>query len=299
MAIVTQDPQAVRRAAVGPVESHGILGLTGADRVDYLHRMATQDLKSLAAGEGRYTAFLNQKGHLVGEGTVLGRAQDVLVDVAEPSLDAVKELLEKFIIMDDVGVEDLSAKLRVLPLLGSEAAALADRLAPHAPRAAGRRGIEALDLWLAASEAEAIRTAAIASGAVALDEGDLEALRIAAGLPRYGLDMDLDRLPMEAGLTRTAINFHKGCYLGQEVVVRATSRGKLQKGLVQLALPPGAGPGTTLSFAGAEVGVVTSAAETWEGRLGLGYLKAAHWNVGEKLATPAGEATVRRILAAD
>lgn len=299
MTLAGKDPQAVRRAAVGPVESHGILGLGGADRVDYLHRMATQDLKSLAPGEGRYTAFLNQKGHLVGEGSVLAREGDVLVDVAAPSLAAVKELLEKFIIMDDVVVEDLSASLRVLPLLGSEAAVLAARLAPDAPRAAGRRGIEAVDLWLAAAEAESVRSAAIAAGAVALDDGDLEALRIAGGLPRYGLDMDLDRLPMEAGLTRTAISFHKGCYLGQEVVVRATSRGHLQKGLVQLALPPGAGPGTPLSAAGAEVGVVTSAAETWEGRLGLGYLKRAHWNVGEKLATPAGEATVRRIVATD
>ena len=125
---------------------------------------------------------------------------------------------------------------------------------------------------------------------------DLEALRIEAGLARFGADMDAERLPMEAGLTRQAIHFGKGCYIGQEVVLRATVRGHLQKGLVQLALPPGAGPGARLLAAGQEVGWVTSAAETTQGRLGLGYLRRAHWKEGERLATEGGEAVVRRMV---
>jgi folate-binding protein YgfZ len=108
--------------------------------------------------------------------------------------------------------------------------------------------------------------------------------------------MDATRLPMEAGLTRAAISFTKGCYTGQEVVLRATARGHLQRGLVQLALPAGAGPGATLTVGGQEVGVVTSAAETPEGRIGLGYLRRAHWKEGERVATPAGEAIVRKVL---
>jgi hypothetical protein len=101
---------------------------------------------------------------------------------------------------------------------------------------------------------------------------------------------------MEAGLTRAAISFTKGCYLGQEIVLRATVRGHLQRGLVQLSLPAGAGPGTPLLAAGAEVGAVTSAADTPEGRVGLGYLRRAHWREGERLSTPAGEAVVRRVV---
>ncbi len=101
---------------------------------------------------------------------------------------------------------------------------------------------------------------------------------------------------MEAGLTRGAIHFGKGCYIGQEVVVRATVRGHLQKGLVQLSLPPGAAPGARLTAAGAEVGWVTSAAETTRGRIGLGYVRRAHWKEGERLATDGGEAVVRRVI---
>ena len=93
-----------------------------------------------------------------------------------------------------------------------------------------------------------------------------------------------------------AIAFDKGCYLGQEVVLRGTFRGQMQKGLVQLALPPGAGPGAVLRAGEQEVGVVTSAADTPEGRLGLGYLRRAHWKEGARLATTGGEAVVRRVL---
>ncbi len=122
---------------------------------------------------------------------------------------------------------------------------------------------------------------------------------MAGGVARFGADVDGSRLPMEAGLTRDAISFTKGCYIGQEVVLRATARGRLQRGLVQLLLPPGAGPGTPLSAGGAEVGRVTSAAETPDGRMGLGWLRRAHWRPGERLAAAGGEAVVARVLVED
>jgi folate-binding Fe-S cluster repair protein YgfZ len=101
---------------------------------------------------------------------------------------------------------------------------------------------------------------------------------------------------MEAAIVTSAISFDKGCYLGQEVVLRGTFRGQMQKGLVQLALPAGVGPGAVLRSGEKEVGVVTSAAETPEGWLGLGYLRRAHWQEGARLATTGGEAVVRRVL---
>jgi len=159
--------------------------------------------------------------------------------------------------------------------------------------------VPAVDVVVPAAEAEGVHARLVASGAVALEEADLEALRIRGGFARFGLDMDATRLPMEAGLTRSAIDFGKGCYIGQEVVLRATARGQLQKGLVQLSLPAGAGPGAKLLSGSGEVGVVTSAAETPDGRLGLGYLRRAHWKVGERLAVEGGEAVVRRVLAAE
>ena len=203
--------------------------------------------------------------------------------------------------MDDVVFEDLSAALRVVPrrrpgVGGAPRRARGDRPPdleppPRRPRARPRRA--------GGGGRAAPRRARRGGGARPLGAEDLEALRILEGQARFGADMDATRLPMEAGLTRLAISFTKGCYTGQEVVLRATARGHLQRGLVQLVLPPGAGPATPLSAGGQEVGLVTSAAETPEGRLGLGYLRRAHWKEGERVATPAGEAVVRRVLVED
>jgi hypothetical protein len=283
--------------AVGPVQPRGLLRATGKDARDYLHRMSTQAVNPLPPGATAYACFLDAKGHLLGEGHLLAQEDGVLVDLDPLALPATKGLLEKYVIMDEVVFEDLSASHRVVPLLGPRAADAAGR-ERGAPRLVnGRRGVPAVDLVVPAAEAEAVRAGLVAAGAVALEEADLEVLRIQGGFARFGRDMDATRLPMEAGLTRSAIDFGKGCYIGQEVVLRATARGQLQKGLVQLALPAGAGPGARLRAGEAEVGVVTSAAETPDGRLGLGYLRRAHWKAGERLAVDGGEAVVRRLLA--
>jgi folate-binding protein YgfZ len=281
--------------AVGPVEARGILRAGGADRQGYLHRMCTQDLAGLRPGQSAYGAFLTAKGHLLGEGTVLVRPDEVLLDLAPAALAATRAHLEKFVIMDDVVFEDLSAALAALPVLGPEGVAIArERDGPQAENR--RRGAPAVDLYLPPAEADAARRELVSRGAVPLQAGDLEALRIEAGLARFGADMDGERLPMEAGLTRDAIHFGKGCYIGQEVVLRATVRGHIQKGLVQLVLPPAAGPGARLLAGGQEVGWVTSVAETSQGRLGLGYLRRAYWKEGERLGTAGGEAVVRRVV---
>ena len=294
--------QAARaRWAVGPVLRRGLLRASGRDARDYLHRMTTQEVNGLAPGGSAYFAVLSAKGHLLGEGHLLSAdGGDVFLDVDPLAARDMRAHLERFVIMDDVVFEDLSDALRVLPLVGPEAAARLGDRAVGAPQVENiRRGVPAIDLWLEEGAAESLRAALVAEGAAALDADDLEALRILGGVARFGADMDGARLPMEAGLTRAAISFGKGCYTGQEVVLRATARGHLQKGLVQLALPPGAGAGTPLLAAGAEVGAVTSAADTPEGRVGLGYLRRAHWKVGERLAAGGGEAVVLRVVVED
>jgi len=285
--------------AVGPVLSRGLLHVGGADAQDYLNRMSTQDLRPLAPGGAAYTAFLNAKGHLLGEGHVvaLGEGQGLLVELDPLALAETRALLEKLVIMDDVVFEERSGTHRVLPLLGPEAGSRLGARAAAAPRLANaRRGAPSLELVLPVAEAEALRAALVAEGWPALGEPELEVLRVLAGHARFGADMDASRLPMEAGLTRAAISFHKGCYIGQEVVLRATARGQLQKGLVQLALPASAGPGTRLACGGQEVGLVTSAVETPEGRVGLGYLRRAHWTPGTAVDAGGAPATVRRLL---
>lgn len=300
--MVTQEllDAAARGPAVGPVQRRALLRATGKDARDYLHRMSTQVVNGLAPGRTAYAAFLEAKGHLLGEGHLLGLEDGVLLDLDRGALEAVKGPLTRFVIMDEVTFEDLSETHAVVPLLGAAAGAAAAAL-PGGPGLAhenGRRGAPGLDLVRPLAEAEAARRALLDAGATPLDEAALEALRILGGFARFGADMDATRLPMEAALTRSAIAFDKGCYTGQEVVLRATQRGQIQKGLVQLALPPGAGPGQRLLLGAAEVGVVTSAADLPGGRLGLGYLRRAHWTPGLALevADGAGQAVVRRVL---
>ena len=286
--------------AVGPVEAPGILCATGKDALDYLHRVTTQDLKALPPGASAYAAVLNAKGHLLADAHVLVEPDAVLLVMAAAAVAEARPHLEKFVIMDDVAFEDLSAALRIVPLLGPEVATKLGARGTGLRRISNRRrGAPALDLVVPVAQAEPLRLALLGDGFHDLSAADLEALRVLAGQARFGADMDATRLPMEAGLTRLAISFTKGCYTGQEVVLRATARGHLQRGLVQLALPAGAGPGAALSAGGQEVGTVTSVADTPEGRVGLGYVRRAQWKEGERLATPAGEAVVRRVLVED
>jgi folate-binding protein YgfZ len=284
-------------AAAGPVLARGLLRLTGADRQDFLHRMSTQQVNGLAVGASAYLAFLNVKGHVLADAVLAVRPDDLLLDVDPRAAGPLRAHLEKYVIMDDVQVEEVSAAWRVVPALGPAGVDLARRRAGEATSWANPcRGAPALDVLVPAAGAAAFRDGLVGAGATPLGEEDLEVLRVLAAVPRFGADVDETRLPMEAGLSATALNFTKGCYLGQEVVLRGTFRGQVQKGLVQLSLPPGTGPGAPLSAGGAEVGVVTSAVESPEGRVGLGYLRRAHWKEGERLATAGGEAVVLRAL---
>ena len=283
--------------AVGPAQARGFLRATGPDALDFLHRMSTQDLAALAPGQGAYAAFLTPRGHLLGEGQLLVRAADVLLSLEPAALSGTRAHLEKLVIMDDVAFEDLSGEWVALPVFGPDAEARLAGRAPDAPRVAtSRRGAPCVELWLPPAEAGPLAAALVAEGAVELTGEDLEGLRVLGGVPRYGIDMDASRLPMEAGLTREAISFRKGCYVGQETVMRATARGHLQRGLVQLSLPPAAARGAKLLADGQEAGEVTSAADTPEGRVGLGYVRRAHWAEGTRLAAEGGEARVLRAI---
>jgi folate-binding protein YgfZ len=284
-------------AAVGPIESRGVLRLAGKGARDFLHRMSTQHLSALPPGGSAYAAFLDTRGHLVGEGLVVARPDDLLFLTEREEVPTLLSHLRKYVLSAPVKVEDESPSLGVMTALGPAGVEKARAAAGEAAVAATpRRGVPAVEIVAQVERLTEIRTALLAAGAADLDHADLEVLRIEEGMARFGADMDGERLPMEAALTRDAIHFQKGCYLGQEVVLRATVRGQIQKGLVQLELPPGAGPGTILTVGDKEVGRVTSAVETSRGRLGLGYLRRAHWREGERVKTPEGDAVVLRVL---
>jgi folate-binding protein YgfZ len=285
-------------AAAGPVLARGLLRLTGKDRLKFLHRVSTQKVDGLPPGAAVHAAFLGVKGHVIADAIVVLRADEALVDLEPAALEPLRTHLVRYVVMDQVKVEDVSAAFRVVPAFGPAGRDLARERAPTDAVAweNARRGAPALDVLLPPAEADAFHDGLVAAGATPLSADDLEALRVLAGVARFGADLDGTRLPMEAALVASAVSFEKGCYLGQEVVARGTFRGQIQKGLVQVALPPGTAAGAPLTAGGKEVGVVTSAVETPEGRVGLAYLRRAHWNEGERLALPAGEAVVRRVL---
>ena len=284
-------------AAVGPVESRGVLRLSGKGARDFLHRMSTQHLSALPLGGSAYAAFLDGRGHVVGEGLVVARPDDLLFVTEAIEVPLLLPHLRKYVLAAPVKIEDGSDSLHVMTVLGPRGIALAGGAAGEATVASTpRRGVPAAEVIGSPEGLSAVRAALLAAGAADLSVDDLEVLRVEEGMARFGADVDGERLPMEAALTRDAIHFQKGCYLGQEVVLRATVRGHIQRGLVLLELPAGAGPDTTLNAGDKEVGRVTSAVDSPGGRLGLGYLRRAHWRVGERLATPAGDAVVRKVM---
>ena len=296
--MITREQLAATRtgAALGPVLAPAFLRFSGRDARDYLHRMCTQDLSALSPGAAAYAAFLDSRGRLLGEGHLLCEEGGLLLAVEAAAGEGLRAHLERFVVADEVAVEAVPG-LAALPLLGPRARSRLGGRAAGARRVeSGRRGAPCLELWLPTAEAEPLRAALADEGWEALDEEALEALRIAGGAPRFGPELGPGHLLVEAGLNRAAISFTKGCYVGQEVVVRATVRGQLQRGLALLALPPRAEPGTPLLAGGAEVGQVTSAATTPEGRVGLAYLRRAHWREGERLEAAGGEAVVTRVV---
>ena len=231
------------------------LRVTGADRVEFLHGQCTNDIKRLSAGETCYAAFLNAKGKMRGEGYVMCQSDAFLLETS-PGLG---QSLEKFIITEDVMIEDMSAGLGEWLVIGGAGADLpTDAVTfPHA-----------LGLGVISAEADDGNDQSA---------GALEVLRIEAGVPRWGADMDENTIPNEAGLEKRAINYDKGCYIGQETIARIKTYGHVNRQLVQMALTGQDVParGDKIVADGREVGQVTSA--VFSSRLGkplaLGYVR--------------------------
>lgn len=264
--------------------------LWGKDPARMVHGLITNDLLKADAGQGVYAAMLTPKGRMVADLRVFRRADgEVLVDVAREALEGTREHLRKMVppmfakwaeATDDlvqIGVygprsrEILSAALGVdVPALAEDAfAEPAFRGATLLVAATREAGLEeGFDVFVPAEQAAALWTALREAGARPVGFGALETLRIEAGRPRYGIDLTEETIPTEAyesaGLMQRAISFTKGCYTGQEVIVRIAHRGHVNRNLRGLRLgdAPAPAPRTPLIHpdTGKEIGWVTSAA---------------------------------------
>jgi folate-binding protein YgfZ len=257
---------------------------TGPDLLGLLHRLSTGDVKDLRPGDGRETVVTNAKGRIVERLFVHHLGDDGVLLVAGPDGGPrVLAHLRKFTFAENTGLSDVTATTFAFALLGPrwvEAARLVGipELAPYGAsactiagvrvHAARTNGFDANGVLVLGprESAEPVRfalvEAAAARGGGEIDAGTLEAWRIASGHPAPGYELTEDHNPLEAGL-RGAVSFTKGCYVGQEVVARLNTYGKVSRALVRLELEAGApvpARGAAVACNGNTIGVVTSAA---------------------------------------
>lgn len=294
--------------------------LSGPDRVRYLNAMLTNETKSLASGQGGRALLLNPQGHILSELEVLSLEEEYLLSCPMPARQRTFETLDKYIIMDDVTLADVTDATGCINLEGPRAATLladltAADLATMAAFAhvSGRPG--GLDCRIvAASETglpgarlvcsrshlsalwELLRQKVRGTGGLPVGWQALDSLRLEAGIPWLGYDFGEKTIPHEAALETTHISFTKGCYTGQEIVERVRSRGHVNRRRSGLAFqgPAIPAPGTVLQADGKEAGQVTSAAFSPRlGRpIGMGYLRRDFLAIGTRLEWSGGAAEV-------
>lgn len=283
---------AIERGGIADLSDRVKLRLTGADRVRYLNGQVTANVQRVTPEAGVPACVTTAKGRLCGDIFIHASSDALFVDADASLRESLPARIERYIIADDVTLEDVTEELHLIHLIGGEV--------PGAARA-NRFGRAGFDLLVPRVDFEKTWNALSASRAV-LDEPLIESLRVEAGIPRWGRELDEDTLPPEAGLDRTHVDYHKGCYVGQEVISRLKSIGHVNRRLVRITAADREPlvPGWRLFAPGAdqkEIGVVTSVAWSFalDRPVALGYLKRGS-PTGELLARAAEESGAGRVV---
>jgi folate-binding protein YgfZ len=307
------------------------LSLTGGDRVRWLNGMVTNNIRDLAVGHGVYAFLLNPQGRILGDLHAFNRGESIVIETDASQVEKLTATFDHYIIMDDVEVTNVSEQMTTLgvagptartvlraagievpemqPLQASEAKCTCDCDCVTCTMVRGEdAAYESYELWLAPGDVKKTWDALIAAGAIAVGFEALELQRIISGIPLYGVDIREKDLPQETEQAR-ALNFNKGCYVGQEIVERIRSRGAVHRkfaGFLADASPDiKAGvrivanevPGNK------EVGEVTSAASfQFEGGMktvALGYIRREVGLPGREVTIGAAKATVIQLPVED
>ncbi|MHB8419169.1 MAG: CAF17-like 4Fe-4S cluster assembly/insertion protein YgfZ [Myxococcales bacterium] len=297
-------------AALVDLGHRGRLAALGPDREGWLQGMVTSDVKKLAVGQGGPACIVSAKGKLVASARVFKRPEEIWIDLEDTPVAAALDHLRRHLVMEDCEVNDRSGATAMLGLHGPRAREIVRGLAPDLPELAehsqapvavagaaalaigsAELGLAGIDLWLAPGDAPAVWRALVAAGAAPLGWDAAEILRVEAGRPRFGAELDEDTLPLEAGLER-AISYDKGCYVGQEVIARMTYRGHANRKLMGLWIEDGAPADAleALSRDGKPAGEIrTSLLSPRFGRpIALAYVRRESAAPGTKLALASG-----------
>jgi tRNA-modifying protein YgfZ len=263
--------RALREEAGYLPRERAMLVVRGADAAEYLQGQLTNDIEALAPEQDCYAALLDRKGHLQADMRVLRLDNGELwLDLEPGPAPAVLKHLRTYSIGRDVEIDDVTDQWAITSLIGPRAGELAgfQGLGPeHAQRFREWDGIEVLavatdvglDLITKADHAADLVSLLEAAGAAEVSEAAAEIVRVESGRPRFGLDMGPESMPAEAGITERAVNFEKGCYIGQEPVARLHYRGKPNRTLRGLRLSEPVEHGAPLALGEREVGKVGTA----------------------------------------
>lgn len=314
---------AARTAAVIVDRSaQGKIAFAGSDRGSFLHALLTNDIVGLTPGTGVYAAFLTPQGRMISDMRVIEIGDRLLMDVEASVAPPLAERFDKLIFSEDVQVADVSHDLTEIGVHGPSASDAIERAtgitakdlvkqyntivkdrwgsAPSGPIIVVRDdslGVTGFDIYVPWKDADALRQCLIGASAVEMGKDTTEVLRLEAGRPRFGVDMDADTIPLEAGIEDRAVSFTKGCYVGQEVIIRVLHRGhgRVARRLVGLVMIGGEvpAPGDVIAAGENVVGKITSAAQSplIGSPIALGY-------VHRDYAAPGTELTVRPLRAA-
>jgi folate-binding protein YgfZ len=301
------------------------LEVRGPDAAEWLQGLLTQEIKSLQVGQGAYAAYLTPQGRMIADLRVLRREATYMLEVVASARATLLSRLDQFVIMEDVTIADVTDSTGCLTVIGPAAATSAAACTglPTSALAAlpehGQLSLSRPGAFVAASQAFGVPAFDLVASVADLDswrpllaarvaqasERVLETARIEAGRPRFGIDMHEDTIPLEAGIESRAISFDKGCYVGQEVVIRILHRGqgRVARRLVWVesashaADTPPWQSGEVVHTGDKAVGVVTSAC--WSpargGLLGIAMVHRDAAEPGTSVTIGPHVATVRKL----
>ncbi len=308
---MSQGYEALRNGAAWlDLSARGKIVATGADRARLLHAMTTNHIQNLEPGMGCYAFFLNAQGRIQADVNLLCFEDHFLLDTEPETRERVYRHLDKYIIADDVALEDATGRIATLGLEGpgsfdtlsliglavpatAFAHATSDEITVQRIAATGAPGVR---MFLPSGRKEEIIARIESAGACAANAEEANIVRLEHGVPRYGDDIGEMSLPQETQQMH-AVHFEKGCYLGQEIVERIRSRGHVNRLLVGLEIDTSEPPlrGTKILADAGEVGEITSAAlSPASGKVyALAYVRAPFAEPGKSLAVSGFPAHVR------
>lgn len=314
----------VESVALIDLSARGCLAVLGVDRVKFINGQVTNEVAGLRTGQGCYAALVNAKGKMQSDLNIYRLEDELILDFEPGLLDTVTARLESHIVADQVELVDASPHFGLLSLQGPKTETTLASLGltlPEDPHTHRKAGQPELDEWylmrndrigqvgcdLYVPTPQLVDAAKGLAEAVEEQGGGLagwlatETIRIEAGIPRFGAEMNQNTLPPEANIESRAISYSKGCYIGQEIIARIRTYGKVNRTLIgyrlDAMLAESVTPGTSLvDESNKAVATITSVTDSPKfGPIALGLAKRAHAEPGQSLSVQSqdrGQATI-------